>query len=287
VKPLSDGLSRRTVIGLLAAASTHPLPAFSQGAGSEETVSCLPPVLYASAPSQAAIDAQKGEIARERARQQAYFVGAENFLASMGVAASRLCAALELPASHRPEILLAESQAWRTVDRHFSGSSKEVVLLSKSGTIVKGQAPSGDNMLFAILAHELGHAFQFSRCFDQNDTSFIGAGGIVRPLRDIELHADYMAGFSLARAEERYGRPEDLLRRFSDTILSLGDNFNFKPCIHHGTSAERYTMMMKGYIEAQRSSTLSAPDASKLGITLLDGQLSPAQTPSPGNETCK
>ena len=31
-----------------------------------------------------------------------------------------------------------------------------------------------------------------------------------------------MAGFSLARAEERYGRPEDLLRKFSDTILNLG-----------------------------------------------------------------
>jgi hypothetical protein len=282
-----DGFSRRAVIGLLAAASAHPLPAFSQGAPAEEIASCLPPVLYASAPSRVAIDAQKAEIAREGAKQQTYFVGAEKLLASLGVAASRLCAALELPLPHRPDIILAESQAWRTVDRHFSGRDKEVVMLSKSDTIVKGQAPSGDNMLFAILAHELGHAFQFSRCFDQGDTSFIGSGGIVRPLREIELHADYMAGFSLARAEERYGRPEDLLRRFSDTILRLGDNFNFKPCIHHGTPAERYTMMMKGYIEAQRSPTLGAPDASKLGIALLDDQLRPPQAGLAGDAACK
>lgn len=282
----SGGLSRRTVVGLLAAASVRPLPAFAQTMRPEEIASCLPPVLYASAPSQAAIDAQKDEIARERAKQQAYYVGAERLLASMGVAASRLCAALELPAPHRPEIMLAESPAWRTVDRHFSGSDKEVVLLSKADTIVKGQAPSGDNMLFAILAHELGHAFQFSRCFDQGDTSFIGAGGIVRPLGDIELHADYMAGFSLARAEERYGRPEDLLRRFSDTILNLGD-FNFRPCLHHGTPAERYTMMMKGYIEAQRSPTLGAPGASALGIALLDGQLSAPQVRRVGDDLCK
>ncbi|GLR90293.1 hypothetical protein GCM10007857_70070 [Bradyrhizobium iriomotense] len=160
------------------------------------------------------------------------------------------------------------------------------MLLSKSDTIGKGQAPSGDNMLFAILAHELGHAFQFSRCFDQGDTSFIGAGGIVRPLRDIEPHADYMAGFSLARAEERYGRPEDLLRRFSDTILNLGD-FNFRPCLHHGTPAERYAMMMKGYIKAQRSPTLGAPDASAIGIVLLDGQLSAPQACSAGDDVCK
>jgi hypothetical protein len=281
-----DGLSRRAVIGLLAAASAHPVPAFSQTTRPEEIASCLPPVLYASAPAQAAIVAQKDEIARERVKQQAYFVGAEKFLANMGVAASRLCVALELRDPHRPEIILAESPAWRTVDRHFSGSDKEVVLLSKSDAIVKGQAPSGDNMLFAILAHELGHAFQFSRCFDQGDTSFIGAGGIVRPLRDIELHADYMAGFSLARAEERYGRPEDLLRRFSDTILNLGD-FNFRPCLHHGTPAERYTMMMKGYIEAQRSPTLGAPDASALGIALLDGQLSAPPGRSAGDDVCK
>jgi hypothetical protein len=286
VKSRCDGLSRRAIIGLLGAAAAHPLPAFSQGAHPEEIASCLPPVLYASAPSQAAIDAQKAEIARERANQQTYLVGAEKFLASLGVAASRLCAALQLPGPRRPEIMLAESQAWRTVDRHFSGSDKEVVLLSKSDTMVKGQAPSGENMLFAILAHELGHAFQFSRCFDQGDTSFIGVGGIVRPLRDIELHADYMAGFSLARAEERYGRPEDLLRRFSDTILNLGD-FNFRPCLHHGTPAERYTMMMKGYIEAQRSPTLGAPDASKLGIALLDDQLSAPQTRNAGDDLCK
>lgn len=281
-----EGLSRRAVMGLLVGASAYPAPALSQAPFAEEIGSCLPPILYASAPSQAAIDAQKAEIARERAKQQAYYIGAEKFLANLGVAASRLCDALELRGSRRPEIMLAENPAWRTVDRHFSGNDKEVVLLSKSDAIVKGQAPSGDNMLFAILAHEFSHAFQFSRCFDQGDTSFMRAGGIVRPLRDIELHADYMAGFSLARAEERYGRPEDLLRRFSDTILSLGD-FNFRPCFHHGTPAERYTMMMKGYIEAQRSPTLGAPDASALGIALLDGQLSLPPSRSSGDAVCK
>lgn len=282
----SNGPSRRTVIGLLVAASARPTAAFSQTARPEEIASCLPPVLYASAPSQVAIAAQKEEIARERSRQQAYYVGAEKFLASMGVAASRLCGALELRGTHQPEIMLAESPAWRTVDRHFSGSDKEVVLLSKSDAIGKGQAPSGDNMLFAILAHELGHAFQFSRCFDQGDTSFVGAAGIVRPLRDIELHADYMAGFALARAEERYGRPEDLLRRFSDTILNLGD-FNFRPCLHHGTPAERYTMMMKGYIEAQRSPALGSAGASALGIALLDSQLSSPTARGTGDDICK
>jgi hypothetical protein len=243
-------------------------------------------VLYASAPSEAAIATQKDEIARERTRQNTYFAGAEKFLANMGKAASTLCGALELRGTRQPEILLAESRAWRTVDRHFSGSNKEVVLLSKVDTIVKGQAPSGDNLLFAILAHELGHAFQFSRCFDEQDRSFMGAGGLVRPLRDIELHADYMAGFALAKAEERYGRPEDLLRRFSDTILNLGD-FNFRTCLHHGTPAERYTMMMKGYIERQRSTALGAADASKLGIALLDSQLPAPPGRGAGDDACK
>jgi hypothetical protein len=252
----------------------------------EEMVSCLPPVLYAAAPSQTAIAEQQDEISGERPNQQTYFVGSEKFLANMGVAASRLCGALGLGAAHRPDILLAEKPTWRTVDRHFSGASGEVVLLSKSDTLGKGQAPSGENMLFAILAHELGHAFQFSRCFDQGDTSLLGSGGLVRPLRDIELHADYMAGFSLARAEEKYGRPEDLLRRFSDTILNLGD-FNFRPCYHHGTPAERYTMMMKGYIEAQRTPSLQATDASAFGLALLDGQLGDAMTGASGSDVCR
>jgi hypothetical protein len=261
-------------------------PAFPQASETEKYVSCLPPVLYASAPSQAAVAALQAEIARERANQQSYFVGSEKFLASLGVAASRVCGALGLRDARRPEIMLAESPAWRTVDRHFSGMDKEVVLLSKSDTLVKGQAPMGDNMLFAILAHELGHAFQFSRCFDNGDSSLLGSRGIVRPLRDIELHADYMAGFSLARSEERYGNPEDLLRKFSDTILNLGD-FNFRPCLHHGTPAERYTMMMKGYIEAQKSPSLASIEASSLAMNLLDTQLGDVSIQSGGDTSCK
>jgi hypothetical protein len=273
-------------LGLLTAlAALKATPAFPQAPQTEKYASCLPPVLYASAPSPGAVAALQAEIARERSNQQNYFVGSERFLANLGVAASRLCVALGLRDARRPEIMLAQSAAWRTVDRHFSGMDKEVVLLSKSDTLVKGQAPAGDNMLFAILAHELGHAFQFSRCFDNGDTTLLGATGIVRPLRDIELHADYMAGFSLARSEERYGRPEDLLRKFSDTILNLGD-FNFRTCLHHGTPAERYTMMMKGYIEAQKSPSLVSIEASSLAMNLLDTQLGDVSTQAGGDNSC-
>jgi hypothetical protein len=273
-------------VGLLTAlAALKVTPAFPEAPSTEKYVSCLPPVLYASAPSQAAVAALQAEIARERANQQNYFAGSERFLANLAVAAGRICSALGLHDTRRPEIMLAESPAWRTVDRHFSGSNKEVVLLCKSDTLVKGQAAAGDNMLFAILAHELGHAFQFSRCFDNGDTTFLGAKGIVRPLRDIELHADYMAGFSLARSEEKYGKPEDLLRKFSDTILNLGD-FNFRPCLHHGTPAERYTMMMKGYIEAQKNPSLVSIEASSLAVTLLDTQLSDVSAQAGGDGSC-
>lgn len=277
-------LSRRSALALFGSLALGKISATV--AQTEAIASCLPPVLYAYAPSHAAIAAQTEEIVRERSKQQSYFVGSEKFLANMGMAANRLCGALELRGPKRPEILLAENPAWRAVDRHFTGSEKEVVLLSRSDTLGKGQMDAGENMLFAILAHEFGHVFQFSSCFDAGDTSLLGAGGIMRPLRDIELHADYMAGFALARSEEKYGRPDDLLRRFSDTILNLGD-FNFRPCYHHGTPAERYTMMMKGYIEAQRRQSLQATEASMIGLALLDTQFGDAGDRSGGDNVCR
>ena len=282
-------ITKRSTVGLLLGAAICPLTAARSATAQEHGdplgSPCLPPVLYASQPSDAVIGALHAEIDRERSFQTAYYAGAQIFLAKLATAAARLSDALELRPTQQPEILLATSRAWRTIDRRFSDSKKETIFLSKDDTLPNGSAAPAENMLFAILAHEFGHAYQFARQFDHADNSMIGPSGLTRPIRQIELHADFMAGFSLARSEQKYGKPDDLLRRFSDTILNLGD-YNFAPCLHHGTPAERYTMMMKGYIEAQRDTGTTAKAASDVGIDLLSKKIFDESSHSQEGNTC-
>jgi hypothetical protein len=291
VAPPNRSLTRRAVmIGIVGACSIPVVSAH----GAERAVgepasgpatSCLPPVLYAATPSAADIAMLKDEILRERGRQTEYYANAQGFLARLATAAARLSNALELPANQRPDIILAASRAWRSVDRRYSDNGREIIFLSKTDTLPDGKVPPPENMLFAILAHEFGHAYQFVRGFASTSNGTSGSTGLSRSIREIELHADFMAGFSLARSEEKYGKPDDLLRQFSDTILNLGD-YNFAPCTHHGTPAERYTMMMKGYIEAQRDQTTSPAAASQTALALLAKRLTNDSPESRESNVC-
>jgi hypothetical protein len=289
----SKSLTRRSAIKLFFGGCVAPA-AIANGSARETperesinmpAASCLPAVLYDSAPSASAISNLRSEIARERPLQPEYYANAQPFLARLATAAARLSGSLELSPRQRPEILLAASRSWRTVDRRFSDNEKEIIFLSKTDTLPSGNAPPLENMLFAILAHEFGHVYQFVRQFNYADKSIAGPTGS-RPIRELELHADFMAGFGLARSEEKYGRPDDLLRRFSDTILNLGD-YNFAPCLHHGTPAERYTMMMKGYIEAQRDQKTSAHAASGVAFDLLTNRVTDVKPSFREHDVCK
>ena len=203
---------------------------------------CLPDFLAmesGSAPTPS-FESLADEIQRERNRQPIYYEDLEDILTPLSLAANRLCEALQLQDAQRPEILFATQNTWRTVQRTTVSGANEVILLSATHSAAAAADDPSVHMLFAILAHEFGHVYQYCQMFDYGNFAFVELYLNSGSQRDIELHADYIGGFGLARIESRYGDSEGTaLRRFSDTVFALG-KYDFRRCDHHGTPAERY-----------------------------------------------
>ena len=125
-------------------------------------------------------------------------------------------------------------------------ASREQKVAGTEGTVLFGQELFRHTMrrnedgiaVLAIFAHEFGHIAQFRSGVDRS----LHAGQSTVKL--VELHADFLAGFYLARRKAEI--PDLRLWSAGDVIHGFGDN-NFTGPIHHGTPEERIRAMEEGY----------------------------------------
>jgi len=96
--------------------------------------------------------------------------------------------------------------------------------------------------LTGVVAHEFAHAYQrvngyFDRLYGV-DPKFDGTA----PVRVLELHADFLAGYYMGQQEAFTSRA---FLDFSEALLALGD-IAFNNPTHHGTPTERAVCMYRG-----------------------------------------
>ncbi|WP_262299027.1 neutral zinc metallopeptidase [Microvirga sesbaniae] len=94
-----------------------------------------------------------------------------------------------------------------------------------------------DISILAVIAHEMAHILQLKRGICD---ALICGGGV----RDVELHADFLAGFCLGRMNVSFdtGRAVELTNAWA----RLGDKF-FGNCNHHGTADQRLSCLLAGF----------------------------------------
>ncbi|MBY5794989.1 hypothetical protein [Rhizobium leguminosarum] len=99
-----------------------------------------------------------------------------------------------------------------------------------------------------IMAHEFAHIFQMR---NQYIDRFRAAGA---QTREIELHADYLAGWYMSQQGEI---STGLLEIVANTLFSRGDN-NVDVREHHGTKVDRMSAVLKGYLSGTSTDVASA-----------------------------
>jgi len=99
---------------------------------------------------------------------------------------------------------------------------------------------TGGIALAGILAHEVGHIWQFQYPALERDLRGDTA-------RNQELHADYMAGFYFGREGRRNANDIEV---FSRSLFNKG-SYNFNNRDFHGTPEQRVTAMKLGYSQGR------------------------------------
>jgi hypothetical protein len=98
--------------------------------------------------------------------------------------------------------------------------------------------PDGDIAVLGICAHEFGHIVQF---FSPYYRQLRKAHATVKL---VELHADFLAGYFVARRRERF--PDIRLQGLGAAWEAMGD-VDYNDPKHHGTSAERLAAIEEGF----------------------------------------
>jgi hypothetical protein len=98
--------------------------------------------------------------------------------------------------------------------------------------------PDGDIAALGICAHEFGHIVQF---FSPYYRQLRKAHATVKL---VELHADFLAGYFVARRRERF--PDLRLQGLGEAWEAMGD-VEYNDPKHHGTSAERLAAIEQGF----------------------------------------
>jgi hypothetical protein len=120
------------------------------------------------------------------------------------------------------------------------------LLEDTTGTVLFGinllrtqlDAPDGDIAVLGICAHEFGHIVQF---FSPYYRQLRKAHATVKL---VELHADFLAGYFVARRRERF--PDLRLQGLGAAWEAMGD-VEYNDPKHHGTSEERLAAIEEGY----------------------------------------
>lgn len=117
------------------------------------------------------------------------------------------------------------------------------------------------NSLLGFLAHEIGHIVQWqANYFDQ-----LRPDGKDRPL---ELHADFLAGWALGK-EESFGFDFERLDDMAEHIFLRG-SYEFGSPTFHGSPAERYAALVRGFLHARTHSSGQVSDALSAGVTAIN-----------------
>ncbi|TBC68717.1 hypothetical protein [Rhizobium ruizarguesonis] len=106
-----------------------------------------------------------------------------------------------------------------------------------------------------ILAHEFAHIFQIRN----RDIEKLQNNGYHS--REIELHADYMAGWCISQRGEL---TTAALQGVAETLFSRGDK-NPDVTLHHGTKTERISAVLKGYLSGGSTDVARAASINGMG----------------------
>jgi len=144
-------------------------------------------------------------------------------------------------------------------------ATESTVFPNSNGTVLMGRIlfsklllQSSDNgmTVIAICAHEFGHIYQLANKYcDQLKAMDVTD-------RPIELHADFLAGFFLARRKKDHSDLE--LQQVGEAFYKAGGTDFINPQ-HHGTSLERITAIEAGY-QLGRDSSAGIDAAAKAGF---------------------
>lgn len=155
-----------------------------------------------------------------------------------------------------------EVRIYNDIGRPNALATRMVLRRNTDGTVLLGKgmietlvsdATKSDLVLIGVLAHELGHIFQFRGDFC---TGLLCDGKVLKA----ELHADFMAGFVLRRMGAQI-----TLRNVGDLVTGwaeLGDELDFTDCSHHGTGEQRLQCLEAGFRKADMQNTTSISVAS-------------------------
>lgn len=117
----------------------------------------------------------------------------------------------------------------------------------------------GDMAVFAIAAHEFAHIYQFHNGWAQRIRQSL-------PSYYVELHADYLAGFSMAHYVRAY--PAVKVRNVAIVWKAIGSR-DFNDPGTHGTSEQRLNAIEAGYDFVKRSPKAKISDAALAGFNHL------------------
>ena len=135
---------------------------------------------------------------------------------------------------------------------------------TNSGTILIGalmmqRVPEvfDHSALIGVVAHEAAHLLQYYL-----EPQWVAGGP------QVELHADFMAGWYLGVKQQRYNLRQINPDAFSNLLQLLGD-CDFTSKSHHGTPDERTAAMEAGYRLVLDNKFLTSLEAFKAGRTKL------------------
>lgn len=123
------------------------------------------------------------------------------------------------------------------------------------------ESPYGDILLMAVCAHEFGHIVQY---FTSGLAPRLRA--MHSTVKYMELHADFLAGFYVARRSSGYETEQ--LRHLGEGWEASGDTA-FNDPNHHGTQAERIAAIEAGFTLAEGSASVTINDAIQSGLAYL------------------
>lgn len=125
-----------------------------------------------------------------------------------------------------------------------------------------GESQYGDILLMAVCAHEFGHIVQY---FTSGLAPRLRA--MHQTVKYMELHADYLAGYYVARRSAGYEAEQ--LRHLGEGWEASGDTA-FNDPNHHGTQAERIAAIEAGFGMASTGGG-AIDDAIQSGLAYLAG----------------
>jgi hypothetical protein len=154
-------------------------------------------------------------------------------------------------------------------------ATADALIASTSGTVLLGrrlltdelhQHPFGGGAIAGIVAHEFAHILQY-RARYYEDLLTKDKGGTVRC---VELHADFMAGWFLGLPSQSDFVTIDSIDAFAESLYRRGDT-DFTNPQHHGTYAQRYAAMLKGFFLGHSRPSASLSSIAQLGADFVVG----------------